>query len=66
MKDCAVWHLKRITQSGKSHPRPVDLVRQCSSISLTGACGRPELGDEGQWCDFLVEQKEVGTVRLIT
>ena len=20
---------------------------------------RPELGDEGQWCDFLVEQKEV-------
>jgi hypothetical protein len=21
---------------------------------------RPELGDEGQWCDFLVEQKEVG------
>jgi hypothetical protein len=23
---------------------------------------RPELGDEGQWCDFLVEQK--GTVEL--
>jgi hypothetical protein len=21
---------------------------------------RPELGDEGQWCDFLVDQKEVG------
>jgi hypothetical protein len=21
---------------------------------------RPELSDEGQWCDFLVEQKEVG------
>ncbi len=21
---------------------------------------RPELGDEGQWCDFLVTQKEVG------
>jgi hypothetical protein len=20
---------------------------------------RPELSDEGQWCDFLVEQKEV-------
>jgi hypothetical protein len=22
---------------------------------------RQELSDEGQWCDFLVEQKEVGT-----
>jgi hypothetical protein len=21
---------------------------------------RPELSDEGQWCDFLVDQKEVG------
>jgi hypothetical protein len=21
---------------------------------------RPELGDGGQWCDFLVDQKEVG------
>jgi hypothetical protein len=21
---------------------------------------RPELSDDGQWCDFLVEQKEVG------
>jgi hypothetical protein len=21
---------------------------------------RPELSDEGQWCDLLVEQKEVG------
>jgi hypothetical protein len=21
---------------------------------------RPELSDEGQWCDFLVEQREVG------
>ena len=24
---------------------------------------RPELSDEGQWCDFLVEQKEVGAGR---
>ena len=23
---------------------------------------RPELGDQGQWCDLLVEQKEVRTV----
>ena len=24
---------------------------------------RPELGDQGQWCDLLVEQKEVETVQ---
>jgi hypothetical protein len=25
---------------------------------------RPELGDEGLWCDFLVEQKEVGAGQI--
>ena len=25
---------------------------------------RPELGDEGEWCDFLVQQKEVETGQL--
>lgn len=24
---------------------------------------RPELSDEGKWCDFLVEQKEVGELQ---
>jgi hypothetical protein len=25
---------------------------------------RPGLGDQGQWCDLLVEQKEVKTVQI--
>jgi len=25
---------------------------------------RPELGDEGQWCDLLVEQKEVAVFQF--
>jgi hypothetical protein len=25
---------------------------------------RPELSDEGQWCDFLVEQREVGISQI--
>jgi hypothetical protein len=27
---------------------------------------RPELSDEGQWCDFLVDQEELGVGRSIT
>jgi hypothetical protein len=57
MQGSAVCYQIRITQSGIQSP--------CGTAAPTlfeltyRRVWRPELSDEGQWCDFLVEQKEV-------
>jgi hypothetical protein len=39
-------------------------ARPCSSSSPTARARRPELSDEAQSCDFLAEEKELGTGQL--